>query len=56
MFKKANTFYKNYSITQNSYTSFNKTNYYQKFPNQTIKKKHSKKLSYSNFFISKKKN
>ncbi len=56
MFKKANTFYKNYSITQNSYTSFNKTNYYQKFPNQTIKKKHSKKLSYSNFFISKKNN
>ena len=30
MFKKANTFYKNYSITQNSYTSFNKKKNIQK--------------------------
>ncbi len=56
MFKKANTYYKNFPITQTSYNSFNKTNYYQKFPSQTIKKKYSKKLSFSNFFISKKNN
>ena len=56
MFKKSNTYYKNYPITPSSYTLFNKTNYYQKFPTPTIKKKHSKKISYSNFFISKKSN
>ena len=56
MFKKSNTYYKNYPITPSSYTLFNKTNYYQTLPTQIIKKKNSKKITYSNLFILKIKN